>query len=170
MLAHVLVPLDGSALAEMALDHAKRIVEPNGKITLVTVVQAPEFPVYDFYPSPSPSVKTYETALHDALPRAKEYLERVARDLEEEMHLQVAIEVEAGDAASVIVELALRLHVDSIVMSTHGRSGFSRWIFGSVTQKVLGVTPCPVFVVPGRREQDRKSKTQEIKESSLIGK
>jgi nucleotide-binding universal stress UspA family protein len=170
MLSHILVPLDGSMLAEMALEHARRLVAPNGKITLVTVVQAPEFPVYDFYPSPSPSIKSYETALHDALPRAKEYLERVAHDLEEEMHLQTAIEVEAGDAATVIVDLGLRLHVDAIVMSTHGRSGFSRWIFGSVTQKVLGVTPCPVFVVPGRIEQERKSRTQEIREANPAGK
>lgn len=170
MLSHILVPLDGSTLAEMALEHAKRIVAPDGKITLVTVVQAPEFPVYDFYPSPSPSVKSYETALHDAMPRAKEYLERVAHDLEQEMHIQVAVEVEAGDPASVLVELAMRLHVDAIVMSTHGRSGFSRWIFGSVTQKVLGVTPCPVFVVPGRRDDARKSRTQELKETNLVGK
>ena len=37
-------------------------------------------------------------------------------------------------------------------MSTHGRSGFSKWLFGSVTQKVLSAMPCPVIVIPGYDE------------------
>ena len=56
--------------------------------------------------------------------------------------------VQFGDPASVIVDTAGQLHVDAIVMSTHGRSGISRWIFGSVTNKVLGMAECPVLVVP----------------------
>ena len=64
--------------------------------------------------------------------------------------LKVNIEVCVGNVTSVIVERAHALHVDAIVMSTHGRSGLNRWMFGSVTQRVLALMPCPVLVVPGQ--------------------
>ena len=65
--------------------------------------------------------------------------------------------VEAGDPATVIVETAQKLHVDAIVMSTHGRSGLSRWLFGSVTQKVLAASCCPVFVIPAKVTEESKT-------------
>jgi nucleotide-binding universal stress UspA family protein len=52
-----------------------------------------------------------------------------------------------GPAAEEIIDLACREQVDLIVMCTHGRSGLSRWIYGSVANKVLQHAPCPVFLV-----------------------
>ena len=56
-------------------------------------------------------------------------------------------EVISGDEASVIVETAAAENVDLIVMSTHGYSGLTRWMLGSITEKVLRAAPCPVLVV-----------------------
>ncbi len=151
MLKHVLVPLDGSQLAEKAVDYAQQIVAPNGRITLLTVLNIPDYPLYGFYPTPVVIEGTdYQTAAKTLIPQAREYLEGIASVLREHK-LQVHIETAMGEPAAVIVDSAQNLGVDVIVMSTHGRSGFSRWLFGSITQKVLAATPCPVLVIPGAR-------------------
>lgn len=157
MLEHVLVPLDGSSLAESALEQAIKLVKPAGKITLLTVLQNPEYPIYDFYPMTTALMHNYDKALNEAVPRAKEYLDRIADNIEEKHNLRACAKVEAGDPADVIIETADKLHVDAIVMSTHGRSGISRWLFGSVTARVVGSGCCPVFVIPTRQMQKRKT-------------
>lgn len=147
MLNHVLVPLDGSKLAEEALPHALNILAPGGKITLLSAVDVPEVPMYGYYPPTT--VPDYEAANQELLPQARTYLENIARQLGQD-NIQIALEAQIGDPAEVITEAAGKYHVDAIVMSTHGRSGLGRWLFGSVTQKVLSAKPCPVYVIPSR--------------------
>jgi universal stress protein A len=60
--------------------------------------------------------------------------------------------VETGEPSAAIADLAESEHVDLIVMSTHGRSGISRFLIGSVTDKLVRRSPCPVLVVPLERE------------------
>jgi nucleotide-binding universal stress UspA family protein len=143
MLKHILVPLDGSALAEKALDYAVQIIAPKRKITLLCVIEIPDV-VNTFHPLPSNLMMIEEN-----LASAKDYLERVAKQLREEHEIRVNIETRVGRPADVINEIAEEEFVDTIVMSTHGRTGVERFIFGSITQKVLNAMPCPVFVVPG---------------------
>jgi nucleotide-binding universal stress UspA family protein len=150
MLKHVLVPLDGSKLAEDAIKHALDLLGPGGKVTLVSAVDVPEVPIYGYYPPTT--VPDYESAKDELLPQAKSYLESVAAGLGE-MGVTIAIEAQVGEPAHVITEFAQKFHVDAIVMSTHGRSGLSRWLFGSVTNKVLSAKPCPVYVVPSHQPQ-----------------
>lgn len=147
MLNHVLVPLDGSPLAEDALKHALDILSPQGKITLVSAVEAQDMLIYGYYPAVT--APDYESIKNEMLPYAKHYIEGVAKDLVKEGYT-VRQEVKLGDAATVITDMAEKLHVDAIVMSTHGRSGISRFLFGSVTNKVLEAKVCPVFVVPSK--------------------
>jgi nucleotide-binding universal stress UspA family protein len=149
MLKHVLVPLDGSQLAEEALEHAKHIVDPNGKITLVTAVDIPEVPLYGYYPAVS--TPDFEAATNEMLPQAKHYLDTVAKRIASE-NLTISVEAQIGEAAEVITAVAQKYHVDAIVMSTHGRSGLGRWLFGSVTNKVLTAKTCPVYVVPSKEK------------------
>lgn len=159
MLKYVLVPLDGSKLAESALDYALQIVAPGGKVVLVSIVQLPQYPIYDFYPAPSPVSAQVEATMSDAIPIAKDYLERIAERIEKQ-GLSAQIEVEAGDPAEVITRRARELNVDIVVMSTHGRSGLGRLLFGSVTQKVLGSTVTPVLVVPNvQKEKSAEAET-----------
>lgn len=157
MLEHIVVPLDGSRLAQTALDYALKVLGGSGKITLVTVLQQPDVPIYDFYPvTVTPQVKNYELTFNETIGRAQDYLKRLADDIQGQYPYLVHTLVEAGDPATVIVETAEKLHADAVVMSTHGRSGLSRWLFGSVTQKVLAASACPVFVIPAKAHSETK--------------
>lgn len=150
MLKHILVPLDGSKLAEEALDHALDLLCANGRITLLSTVDVPDVPVYGYYPPAT--APDYQATMEDLLPQAKQYLQDVAARLERP-DLTIGVEAQIGEPAHVIVEMAEKLAVDAIVMSTHGRSGISRWLFGSVTGKVLSSQPCPVYVVPSKQKK-----------------
>jgi nucleotide-binding universal stress UspA family protein len=150
MLNHVLVPLDGSQLAEKAIDVARMVVRQQGRISLVTVVQQVSPPIFA-YPSAdalheiAKDISEMESADSDI----RAYLDRIAKNLQLNGY-EVAIEVAGGDPGDVILALAEKLHVDMIVMSTHGRSGLDRLLFGSVTNKVVNHSYCPVIVVPNR--------------------
>lgn len=149
MLKHVLVTLDGSELAEAALNYARSIVCESGHVTILSVVDVPEVAVYNFYPVPvAMQEPNQEAMLKDIKEQADSYARQIKSQLER-AGLVVDYFIEMGEPAAVIIEKAEKLRVDAIVMSTHGRSGIGRWLFGSVTQKVLSGMPCPVFVVPG---------------------
>ena len=150
MLAHVLVPLDGSEMAEIAIPFARQITRPAGKITLLTVLDISEHYIYHMYPPVIAPTEEYRQAIDNLMPQAKTYMETIATKLREE-DFEVEIEAVAGDPATVIVDTAEKLKVDAITICTHGRSGLSRWLFGSVTNKVMGSASCPLFVVPGRK-------------------
>lgn len=162
MLNHVLIPLDGSMLAEEALKHALKIVERKGKITLISAVEVPDVPVYGYYPPVS--VPDYEKTKSELLPYARHYLEGIARRLQE-YDIKVVFEAEVGDPAEVITKAAEKHQVDAIVMSTHGRSGISRWLFGSVTNKVLGAKVCPVFVIPSIEVKEKQAESKPMIEA-----
>lgn len=150
MLQHLLVPLDGSELAEEALQYVRHLAGEGSRVTLITAVDATESSVYGprEFPLVRSTVHDYQSALEQLIPQAKSYLEHVAEHLRQS-GIEVHIEAELGEPASIIVDAAKQLNVDAIVMSTHGRSGLGRWLFGSVTTKVLQVASCPVFVIPG---------------------
>lgn len=62
--------------------------------------------------------------------------------------LDIALATDAGGAAETIVDHAVRMSADLLVMGTHGRGGFERLLLGSVTEKVLHTAPCPILTVP----------------------
>lgn len=150
MLKHILVPLDGSDVAEQALEYARQVTDSDGKITLLTVVDMPDYPATMFYPAGIASYEiTRETAEDQLVPQAASYLDKAAENLRRGGY-HVVTETVIGEAASTIVEQAEERDVDAIVMSTHGRSGLSRWLFGSVANKVLNSTHKPIFIVPAK--------------------
>jgi nucleotide-binding universal stress UspA family protein len=153
MLNHILVPLDESEFAEKALSYAEQILAPKGQLTLLTVVDTVSA-VYPLMPGPYPvpieqSLDAQETIRVQLSQRADSYLNSVVERLSTS-DFRVVVLVREGIPAETIVSAAEELAVDAIAMSTHGRSGLGRWIFGSVTQKVLSATPCPVFIIPNR--------------------
>jgi nucleotide-binding universal stress UspA family protein len=151
MLSHVLVPLDGSTLAAEAVTHARNLLPSGGKITLVAAVEVPEMPIYGYYPAVS--VPDYDRTIADLVPAAKHYLDGVAEELRH-AGFQVRVEAQIGEPAETIIEVARKAQVEAIVISTHGRSGLSRWLFGSVTQKVLEAKVCPVYVIPSKEKAE----------------
>lgn len=150
MYNHILVPLDGSAISEEALEEARAFVDKGAQITLVTAVNTPELPshAYDMYGGVLLSDTETQHQMEDW---AREYLDNHVKVLADEGFVSKRL-VEVGEPAQVIAEAAAREHVGAIVMCTHGRSGVSRWLFGSVTNKVLNIAPCPVLVVPSREK------------------
>jgi nucleotide-binding universal stress UspA family protein len=145
MLQKILVPLDGSELAERALPYAKALAEKfDGELILfrgletVRIVPLPEFGVVPY---------EYDELVDQAEEQAHGYLGDLRDEIREE-GLSARVAVTRGrSVADAIVDFAEKEAVDLIVKTTHGRSGISRWVFGSVALKVLEQAPCPVFLV-----------------------
>lgn len=159
MLKRVLVPLDGSELAEKALPEAQKITVPGGEIILLTSIDPPEYLSYSMYgtqPVPPQAVMSrgetdFLAISRDMTTQSHVYLERLAAELKQ-AGFQVRLVTEVGPPAEMIIKAAEEHHADAVVMCTHGRSGLSRWILGSITSKVLSAAPCPVFVIPPHRD------------------
>ncbi len=146
MLKKILVPLDGSELAERALPYATALGEKfEAELILLMVLQPYLLP---------PATGHYGDVVYIDYPRMEErrkeaeaYLARI-RDRLAEQKITARVEVMENIAvADGIVDVAVEEGVDVIVKTTHGRSGFSRWVYGSVATKVLQEAPCPVFLV-----------------------
>ncbi len=152
MFKHVLVPLDGSVLAQSALDYVTRLVDEHCEITVMTSVQKPDIPLYGV--SPMLAVDPEYLDLDVIRKNARSYLDGVAAMLTEQ-GFHATTRVEIGEPAHAIVQVANAIDVDVIVMSTHGRSGINRLLFGSVTARVLSMAPRPVLVVPSDALQKR---------------
>jgi nucleotide-binding universal stress UspA family protein len=159
MLKHVLIPLDGSELAERALEQAEHVVNPDGgEITLLSIVNPPEYLTGNAYSEqviPPAMIARgsgidYQAITNELVKDAQNYLDRIAQRLQN-VGYRVHRKVDMGAPAETILKTAEETHADAIIMSTHGRSGLSRWILGSVTQKVLSAAGCPVFVIPPNR-------------------
>ena len=158
MYERVLVPLDGSDLAEAVLEHVTPIAERFGsEIVLLQVVSSfgeivGQTMPRESFPSPTLqdiSVEAAQQQYEAEQAGASTYLERVADGLRAR-GLKVTTEVREGPApAAVILAVSLDLGCDLIAMSTHGRSGIQRTVFGSVTDDVLRNSPLPLLLIRG---------------------
>ncbi len=135
----ILVPLDGSMLAETALPAACGIAGRDGAaISLLRAAEAKTLPGSD----------TVEAQVK-AVREAEEYLAHVVERLKARGIDRVETHVWYGPAAASIVEAAAAQNIDLIVMSTHGHSGLGRLVFGSVAESVLRGTRVPILIVRG---------------------
>ena len=143
MYKKILVPLDGSELAEKALKHAHILARSlHAEIVLFRVVV---FITQDF------DVIPMEGAVSDeAIADAKRYLERVFAGLRR-LGLKVTTRVKSGRVADTIIDYSEKHAVDLIVMSTHGRTGPARWLIGSVADRVVRGGQVSVLLVRGKR-------------------
>jgi nucleotide-binding universal stress UspA family protein len=136
MLQQILVPLDGSALAEQALPVAARLARATeGKLVLSQVVFTPR--ALQFYDLTEAAVK-----------EARDYLERLAsREELADVQTEVAIAIAMDQPASGIMTLVEVHHIDLIVMCSHGYTGFKRWALGSVAEQVARHAPVPILLL-----------------------
>lgn len=159
MYSKILVALDGSAFAEQALPHAEQIARAcAAAISLVSVAPLLEdqaLAVVDLYP-----VYVYRDYLVDqeqemqrVQSELEAYLARVAQRLRSAGH-SVDTAVRFGQPAEEIIAYAEEAGCDLIAMSTHGRSGLGRWVYGSVADKVLRGSQIPVLLIRSHEEQD----------------
>jgi nucleotide-binding universal stress UspA family protein len=144
MYKHILIPLDGSHLAEQVLPHATNTIAVKAE-TRITLLRS----VLPIYPVTTEYGGTFIAPLEEidsAKREAIDYLDAIAVPLRDEGY-HVDIVVKEGSAAETIVDYAEHHAADLIAIATHGRSGISRWVFGSVTHKVLHATTVPMLVV-----------------------
>lgn len=135
MLERILIPMDGSEVAESVLRRSKLLLKRPGTEVLLLRTTG-------MMPSASFDSSSLQATLHA---EAETYLERLKRRLEAE-GVRVRTLVRDGLAADLILGTASREGVTLILMSTHGRTGLSRWVFGSVAEKVLRASDTPVLV------------------------
>jgi nucleotide-binding universal stress UspA family protein len=147
MYRHILVPLDGSSLAEQVLPHVQALVKPEDdvRITLLRAIPPVHASTVEFGGMYAGAVAQLEEQ-EPAEQAAKKYLVPIANRLQSDGY-HVALHVSRLMAAEAIIDYAEHHHVDLIAIATHGRSGVSRWVFGSVTQKVMQASPTPVLVI-----------------------
>jgi nucleotide-binding universal stress UspA family protein len=130
MINHILVPLDGSTLAECVLPHVAAIAPvTNARITLLRVLQ----PAQDG--RETPVVDPVEWHLQKQ--NAEKYMEGIVNRLNEAGILGVESVLLEGSPASTVIDFARSNNVDLIVLSTHGNSGLSGWNVSGVVQKIL---------------------------------
>ncbi len=140
----ILCPLDFSKTSMKALHIADELSKQfkaellifHAVLPVSTITEETDYSFYKF------DVPTYEQKL---LRAAKERLQTII--IRKVSHNKVRSVVQPGDPARIIIKTAIKKRIDLIVIATHGRSGWTHMIFGSVAEKVIRLAPCPVLVV-----------------------
>jgi nucleotide-binding universal stress UspA family protein len=141
---HVLIPLDGSALAEQAMGPAIALGELMG--AEYTLMQAIE-PVVLSYAPAAQVVALDEQTMEQWRAEALAYLDRVAGQMRDR-GLIVRTSVRYGPPPIAIVDYSREHTADLITISTHGRGGVARLLIGSVADKVVRTASVPVLIIP----------------------
>ncbi|MXS85179.1 universal stress protein [Nitrosomonas sp. HPC101] len=138
----ILLPLDGTPLAEAAIPIARQFAQNTGAtISLIRIIK----PDHSRHGQQNERISTKEQSeTHQAI----HYLEQI------QLQLQLAnvpscYQVIPGSPAEIIIRTICTENTDLVVMSTHGRSGIERIIHGSVTSRIIGNTTCPLLLVRG---------------------
>lgn len=151
----ILVPLDGSDWAEKALPHASRIARNHGaELVLLTAYQKPMHEYQD------QMALANVTEISDQIRgRANNYMVGLRNNLRSEGLKVSYVIVEGRPPAVTICDFVEEEGVDLVIMSTHGRTGLARFLFGSVAQKVLQTVRVPVMLI--RPDQESAKASQE---------
>ncbi len=145
MYSKVVVPLDGSELAEGVLPHVVEMIRDRGsQVYLLSVAPLGRrvAPTAVVHPASAGTPGERQRVERELV----EYLRIVAKRLEP-VAAGVQVGVRFGRPADDILDFASEVGADLVAMSTHGRSGLSRWVFGSVADRVLRGAACPVLLV-----------------------
>ncbi len=135
----VLCGIDFSESSFHALDYGLRFAKnADGTLILLHLVHVPSGDLL--------GERAYTLNFEEAKARMLHLLEDL-RATRLEGYAKIELEVDFGDPAQQIINLARERGVDLIVTSTHGRSGLTHLILGSVAEKIIRHAPCPVFVV-----------------------
>ena len=157
---NILVPLDGSELAEKALEPANQVAmamaqygnEPRPvRLTLLRVLSPMDLLAADPY--------LYDEMMRMSSDEAQAYLNQVASTMTAN-GVVIETKIVNGSSAEAIVQYAEGAGIDLIVMSSHGRTGSRRWVYGSVAEKVMHHAPCATAIIRAHVEvsmfQNRK--------------
>lgn len=141
MFKTILVPLDGSEFAEHALTYAEDLARKYGaELLLVRVCYAPVAVLSPGDMATLPAPPNWE---EDA---ARAYLARMAERVSAD-GLTCRTVALIGDPAEGVIETSAEQQADLIVVTSHGRSGFKRFLMGSVAERIARHAPCPVLII-----------------------
>lgn len=144
IIRRILVPLDGSALAESVLEQAVALAElVRAELVLLSVVE----PVPTLLPTLPYPVEIQPENLGDREAEARQYLEGIQAELRRRLVTPRVHTVVEGSPAAQILKVASEEGCQLIAMATHGAGGMDRLVFGSVTDKVIRTSPLPVLVL-----------------------
>ena len=171
---HVLVPLDGSSLAEMALTPAGQLsaalsAPAHGALHLVRVLQLPSMYEYGQDDSLAEAKKQSMLEAHAYLGAVEQQLrEGSLADLKLQITSSVVVDTDVAGALIEVAEVSEDMEdiegykaCNAIAMATHGRSGPKRWMMGSVTERVLGATKLPLLIVRLPETMDKSHVTSD---------
>ena len=144
----ILIPLDGSEFAERIIAQVEPLADKLGSMLVLMQVTTPlETLIAETTTGMAVSAPVDPTPIWEAEQEvAATYLDGVAARLRAK-GFKVEVEHPAGHAAQMIIARAGALGINLIAMTTHGRSGFGRFMFGSVAEEVLRHAQCPVLIV-----------------------
>jgi nucleotide-binding universal stress UspA family protein len=138
----ILAPTDFSELSKQGLQSALELAEAFGaKLLLLYVVEPPPYPVEGIVPS-----HLGATMLDDLERQATNDLAQMLSETQAS-NMDVARRVVVGIPYRKIVDVAEEEKIDLIVMTTHGRTGLSHLVMGSVAEKIVRTAPCPVLTI-----------------------
>jgi nucleotide-binding universal stress UspA family protein len=141
-LQRILAPTDFSELSQQGLRSALELAETfGGKLLLLHVVEPPPYPVEGIVPS-----NLGATLLDDLERQASTDLAQMLPEAQRSK-VEVTRRVVVGIPYRKIVEVAEEEKSDLIVMTTHGRTGLSHLVMGSVAEKIVRTAPCPVLTI-----------------------
>jgi nucleotide-binding universal stress UspA family protein len=144
MYKSITVPLDGSELAECVLPHTEAIAKLcQATVELVQVIEPIALPTRGGIALDADDLK--QIRLHVERD-AENYLEKISRQLNQ-AGIKAQSKIITGKAAESLADYIHEGNFDLIIMATHGRSGISRWIYGSVADRLLRSSSIPVLLV-----------------------
>ena len=148
----ILVPLDGSQFAQCALDHVRTIAKGCNVAEVILLRGVEPIPAKDLAPLAQARGNLFSQVENAVKAEAVDYIAQMAKRLREE-GMTVKGETLMGKADEQIIDYSRKNRIDLIIMSSHGRSGISRWTLGSVADRVLHYSTIPVLLVatPGCR-------------------
>ena len=133
---NILLATDGSKHSDIAANKAINFAKSyGGELLVISVVDVPS----EFY-AEAPQV------VDDMARKAKEFVAEIKKKAET-FNIKTSTFTGEGESYEVITDLAKKKKSDVIIMGSHGRTGLKRLLMGSVTEKVIGYSPCPVLVV-----------------------
>jgi nucleotide-binding universal stress UspA family protein len=143
----ILVPLDGSPFSEASIPYVKELAKgTGGEIILLRVSEPPVLPA-DRSPAIKPSWEEYRDILLAEIQRqAEEYLQGIKANLGKS-GIKARSQATLGKAAESILQVAQKEDINLIAMTTHGRTGVSRWVYGSVASRIVEESLQPVMLI-----------------------
>lgn len=144
----IMLPIDFSPASQAALEMAADLANHfHAELYLLNVIP--------MFPTPALSDLAPETAFtEDARAFAKQHLDKCGTALAARSVKSTSIVEISNDIASTIMEVSEREHIDMIVISTHGLSGWHPLVFGSIAEKVVKLAQCPLLLLHASKPED----------------